>query len=496
MPKRAPSASSRRLEGSALGIRSPARCGKKACSLAGIRPRRSCGETPGSASLEKVPGNFRRGQLALSCGFLLALLVVRADESAGSELRRTAIVEAVASQRDAVVNLHGQKMVPASEDPDEASLRRVNGMGTGVVIDSRGYIVTNYHVVEGVRRIDVTLASGDETVAELVSHDARTDLAVVKVNTPKPLQVIRIGRSRDIMIGETVLALGNAFGYEHTVTRGIVSALHRDVEVTATQRYEDLIQTDASINPGNSGGPLLNIDGEMIGLNVAVRAGAQGIGFAIPIDKVIDVAARLLSVERVNRTWHGIVSRGTDAGGAIVADVERESPAAAFGVRTGDVIRRIGGMEVDNPLDIERALLGQRAGEPIEVHVDRDGASRQISLALSAAPANAMPVEDRIWQELGLRLASVTPERIQRLQSRYRGGLRVVDVRDGGPASAQGIQPGDVLVGLHVWETVSPENVVYVLDKAQGERLGPLKFYVLRGRETLFGHLAWDTIRR
>jgi len=425
-----------------------------------------------------------------------AAIAWSAGEGLSSELRRTAIVEAVASQRDAVVNLHGQKMVPASEDPEESALRRVNGMGTGVVIDARGYIVTNYHVVEGVRRIEVTLASGDETVAELVSHDAGTDLAIVKIEVSKPLQVIRIGRSRDIMIGETVLALGNAFGYEHTVTRGIVSALHRDVEVTQSQRYEDLIQTDASINPGNSGGPLLNIDGEMIGLNVAVRAGAQGIGFAIPVDKVVDIAARLLSVERVSRTWHGIVAQGSEDGGAKVSTVQRESPAATFGFRTGDVIRRIGGMVVENPLDIERALLGRKAGEQVDVQVDRGGTQQNITLALSAAPVTTLPVEQRIWDELGLRLAPVPVERIQRVQSRYRGGLRVVDVREDGPASEQGIQPGDVLVGLHVWETVSPENVAYVLDKAQGERLGPLKFYVLRGRETLFGHLAWDTIRR
>jgi serine protease Do len=441
----------------------------------------------------KAPGRRLR---TLVCVAALLGATGLAGPTAASELRRTAIVEAVAGQRDAVVNLHGQKMVAASDDPEDASLRRVNGMGTGVVIDARGYIVTNYHVVEGVRRIEVTLASGEETVAELVSHDARTDLAIVKVVPPKPLQVIRVGRSRDIMIGETVLALGNAFGYEHTVTRGIVSALHRDVEVTATQRYEDLIQTDASINPGNSGGPLLNIDGEMIGLNVAVRAGAQGIGFAIPVDKVVEVAARLLSVERVSHTWHGIVASGTDSGGAMVATVQRESPAAAFGVRAGDVIRRIGGMVVDNPLDIERALLGRKVGETVDVQVDRDGTPQNITLALSAAPAGSLPVEERIWQELGLRLATVPAERIQRMQSRYRGGLRVVDVREGGPACDQGIQAGDVLVGLHVWETVSPENVVYVLDKAQGERLGALKFYVLRGRETLFGHLSRDTIRR
>ena len=205
-----------------------------------------------------------------------------------SESRRSAIVVAVESQKDSVVNIHGQKLVPADGE-GAGELRRVNGMGTGLVLDPRGYVVTNYHVVEGVKRIEVTLSSGRTVSASLVSHDPRTDLAVIKIATDSLLPVARIGTSSDLMIGETVLALGNAYGYEHTVTRGIISALHRNVEVSRTQRYDDLIQTDASINPGNSGGPLVNIDGEVIGINVAVRAGAQGIGFAIPIDHVLDV---------------------------------------------------------------------------------------------------------------------------------------------------------------------------------------------------------------
>ena len=246
---------------------------------------------------------------------LALAITVPSDSRAGN--RRTAIVQAVESQRDAVVNIHGQKVVGGAEDGSGGELRRVNGMGTGVVVDPRGYVVTNYHVVEGVRRIEVTLSTGRTTAATLISHDPRTDLAVIKVDTDTPLPVIRIGTSSDLMIGETVLAVGNAYGYEHTVTQGIISALHRDVEVSRTQRYDDLIQTDASINPGNSGGPLLNIDGEAIAINVAVRAGAQGIGFAIPIDRVLDVVSQLISVERIDQTWHGLVVRGGSRGAAV-----------------------------------------------------------------------------------------------------------------------------------------------------------------------------------
>ena len=148
-------------------------------------------------------------------------------------------------------------------------------MGTGVVIDSRGYIVTNYHVVDGVKEIQVTLTSEEKFIARLIARDMETDLAVIKIEAPNKLAMMTIGTSSDLMAGESVIAVGNAYGYENTVTRGIVSALHRAVQVSDAQFYDDLIQTDAPINPGNSGGPLLNIDGEMVGINVAVRAGAR-----------------------------------------------------------------------------------------------------------------------------------------------------------------------------------------------------------------------------
>ena len=416
--------------------------------------------------------------------------------SQAAESRRTAIVRAIESTRDSVVNIHGQKLVSSSDEGADGEQRRVNGMGTGVVIDARGYVITNYHVVEGVRRIEVTLASGKTVAATLVSHDPRTDLAVIKVSNDAPLPVITIGTSSDLMIGETVLALGNAYGYEHTVTRGIVSALHRDVEVSRTQKYEDLIQTDASINPGNSGGPLLNINGEMIGINVAVRAGAQGIGFAIPVDKALAIVTDLLSVERVDRTWHGIVAKGDGSRGVIVEAVHRQSPAETVGVRAGDLITSIGDLPVASQLDIERAMLGHKVGDSVLVTVCRAGAEERINLSLAEARQMNLSIDERCWQELGLRVSPVPSARVQKLQARYRGGLQVSEIREGGPAAEQGIKTGDILVGLHVWETISVENIGFVLDKAHEENLGPIKFYVLRGRETLFGHLTSDIIRR
>jgi serine protease Do len=426
---------------------------------------------------------------------LTTALMVAATLAPASEARRSVIVRAIESQRDAVVNIHGQKMVGGTEE-DGGEMRRVNGMGTGVVIDSRGYVVTNFHVVDGVRRIEVTLASGKTVAATLISHDPRTDLAVIKVDIDTPLPVVTIGTSSDLMIGETVLALGNAYGYEHTVTRGIISALHRCVEVSRTQRYDDLIQTDASINPGNSGGPLLNIDGQVIGINVAVRAGAQGIGFAIPIDDVLEVVTRLMSVERVDHTWHGIVAKSDGRPGVVVEAVHRESPAATVGVRAGDLITRIADVPVSRQLDIERALLGRKAGERVPVTVVRAGAEERIDLALAAMRRDAVPLDERCWNEIGLRLQPAAAGKVQKLQARYRGGLVVTEVRSNGPAAEQGIKEGDILVGLHVWETIAPDNISYILDKAQEEHLNPIKFYVLRGRETLFGHIVSDTVLR
>ncbi|MBU6308442.1 MAG: trypsin-like peptidase domain-containing protein [Planctomycetes bacterium] len=418
-----------------------------------------------------------------------------AHDSALAESRRTAIVMAIESQRDSVVNIHGQKVI-SGDDGSDGEVRRVNGMGTGVVIDPRGYAVTNFHVVDGVRRIEVTLASGKTSAATLVSHDPRTDLAVIKIATDALLPVATIGTSGDLMIGETVLALGNAYGYEHTVTRGIISALHRNVEVSRTQRYEDLIQTDASINPGNSGGPLLNINGEVIGINVAVRAGAQGIGFAIPIDRVLDIVSRLMSVERLDQTWHGLVVRCDGRQGAVVEAVHRRSPAESVGVKAGDRITRIGEIPVTRQLDVERALIGHKAGESIPVTMVRAGGEEQVALPLAEVARDAESLDDRCWAEIGLRLQPASASKVQKLQARYRGGLVVTSVREGGPAAEQGIQEGDILVGLHVWETIAPDNVAYILDKAVEEHLNPIKFYVLRGRETLFGHMVSDTVRR
>src|SRR3954469_23785936 len=291
-----------------------------------------------SRDLRRCPGTVRARLTALAIAVLSVAIGPPAIAHEISSQRLTPIVVAAKNARVAVVSIRGQKTVtepaePGSSQKAEAP-RQVNGMGTGTIIDERGYILTNYHVVSDVRRIEVTLDDNRGFVADLIAYDAAADLALIKIPAAKALRTIKMGTSSDLMVGESVIALGNAFGYEQTVTRGVISALGRDVQVSETQSYDRLIQTDASINPGNSGGPLLNIDGEMIGVNVAVRAGAQGIGFAIPIDDAIGVAARLLNVQRLRHKWHGLVTQSEDGptGPLRVTKVEVASPAERIGI--------------------------------------------------------------------------------------------------------------------------------------------------------------------
>ena len=433
---------------------------------------------------------------ALGLGSTLVGLLAIAAWVHASELRETPTVKVVQQVRPSVVNIRGEKTVAATTAGVAKGevARRVNGMGTGIVIDSRGYILTNYHVVDGVHEIQVTTAGEEHFIAKILCHDPETDLAIIKIQPERPMTVITIGSSADLMPGESVIAIGNAYGYVDTVTQGIVSALHRAVQVSDAQYYEDLIQTDACINPGNSGGPLLNIDGEMIGINVAVRAGAQGIGFAIPADKAMAVAADLLSSINVRLIRHGILpakSPGAKPQGFAVGTVEKSSPAAEAGILPGDLITTVGETEVQRPLDFQRALLETAAGQQLALTVHRGQETLHLTLKLAeAAPRSAS------WELLGLELKAIPADEFrQQFQTQYRGGLAVLAVRNDSPAANQGIRRGDVLVGMHVWETISLENVAYILNRPDFSTISPVKFFILRGNETLYGYLPVATLK-
>lgn len=446
---------------------------------------------------------YRRARIRCSACRIVTLaaavsvLLIHSPAGA-SDLRRTPAVRAVAAAKPAVVNIRGQKTVGWSrqEESTTETVRRVNGMGTGVVLDERGYILTNFHVVDGVREIQVTLADRRNVTARLIAHDRQEDLAIIKVDVDERLPTIPIGTSADLMYAESVIAIGNAYGYEHTVTMGIISALDRDVQVSETQYYEDLIQTSAPINPGNSGGPLLNIDGDMVGINVAVRAGAQNIAFAIPVDRAISTATRLMSTQHLNGTWHGVLTASSDAGegGVLVRDVEPGSPAAVTGIEAGDTIREVNDVAVHRALDIERALLGLADGEKVKMEILRDGNAKSLDLQLaSRGRGSASPslnsLQRKTWDIFGMSIESIAEDAFERRQTPYRGGLKVVNVRKGGPAEQQGIRPGDVLVGMHGWETASEQDMRYIVSLPRLSEMGPIKFYLLRGTDTLYGHL-------
>lgn len=446
----------------------------------------------------------------------------------GNNLRENAIVRAIRRARPAVVNIRGEKTLKTTPD-DAASAetsgsvpesQHVNGMGTGVLFDSRGYIVTNFHVVDGIQEIHVTTVDTKTYVARVLARDKETDLAIIKIDAlaGEVFDTIPLGESTDLMSGETVIAVGNAFGYEHTVTRGIVSALHRSVQVSDVQFYEDLIQTDASINPGNSGGPLLNIEGNMIGINVAVRAGAQGIGFAIPVNRAMDVVTRMMEAFSAEKNWHGIQFVNLPAGnftGAIVESVEPNSPAEAIGLRAGDRIVEVNRRKITNELDFACAILELKAGETVRLAVSRNEKTASVRLAMGVVSSQnhlvseytpemgtnpqfhveKLTIEEIIWKQLGMLVTPVAGTTIPVQGSRqYNGGLLVQNVRKNSPAARQGIRNGDVLLGILRWETLSLDNVVFILNQPEFQEVSEVKFLIARGGKVHLGHFVSNEI--
>jgi serine protease Do len=415
--------------------------------------------------------------------------------------RRTAVVTAIERVRGAVVNIHSERTERSVGSGDPYGLnpapRPVNGMGTGIIVDPRGYIVTNHHVIEDVSLLRIRLADGTTQIASVVARHPELDLALLRIDVQQPLPVMPIGTAADLMVGETVIAIGNAYGYEHTVSVGVVSAVQRDVILNKDMSYKALIQTDASINPGNSGGPLINIHGELVGVNVAIRAGAQGIGFAIPSDHMVRSVAQMLRSRRRGQPHDGLVVRDrldSTADGlarSVIAD-RIDGPAALAGLKTGDVILQIGDIKVNSSIDVERALLDRKSGDNLPVFVRRLGQEKRFELVLNGSDRMVHPAAnvDLVWTKLGLQLVPTAADEVTRVNRQLHGGLEVIHVHDEGVAAKAGIKKGDILVGLHQWETLTLDNVTYVLNHPERSTFNPLSFYILRSGQVRKGNLG------
>jgi serine protease Do len=409
--------------------------------------------------------------------------------------RRDENVQLVEAVKGAVVNIHSERTVTANPDDPFRSPslqpQRVNGMGTGIVLDPRGYLVTNYHVVDDVQSLRCRLADGTNLTARVLATDKESDLALVKIDPPKPLPVLPLGTAQDLMLAEKVLAIGNAFGYEHTVTVGSVSALKRDVTLNKEVSYKSLIQTQTPINPGNSGGPLFNRLGEVVGVNVAIRAGAQNIAFAIPVDTMIGKAADMLSGKRRCGLKQGLTLADRHDRPAedaplrrwlAVQRVEPGSPAAEAGLKADDVIEAVGDVAVSTSVDFERGFLDRPA--KAKVRVKRGGESFDVELACGtgterAAGGNTNAAEV-VWAKAGVKLIPVGANLVQNVDKQLRGGMWVNEISPTGPAAKAGIQKGDILLGLHQWEMLSLDNVQFVVTHKDLATFSPLRAIFIR----------------
>jgi serine protease Do len=340
---------------------------------------------------------------------------------------------------------------------------RPRGVGSGFIIDAEGYIVTNHHVVDGSKSIEVQLSDGRTFQPKVVGSDAETDLALLKIEATG-LPMIPLGSSSALKVAEPVMAIGNPFGFDHTVTVGIVSGTGRFI---GQGRFDDFIQTDAAINPGNSGGPLINTKGEAVGINSAIRSssgGFQGIGFAIPVDLAKPILGQLRSTGKITRGWLGVSIQPltqelaksfgiTGTQGALIASVSEDSPAARAGFKPGDVIVSFDGKTVEGPRTLPTIVANTAVGRAVPVVVLRDGKRQTVQVTVGnladsrearAAPAEKAP-ESRVTEKLGLALQELTPELAKQFGVQSGKGVVVTDVKPDSPAAQAGLAPGDVI---------------------------------------------------
>ncbi len=420
--------------------------------------------------------------------FMLSLLFILLCQPALAANRRTAVVDAVAKARVAVVNIRTEKIVQHGNNPffgfgdsifDQffrelmpSQSYRTQALGSGVIIDAQGHILTNAHVVDKASKIYVALSENSrELEAKLIGKDTRIDLAVLKIVEPGPYPFLAPGRSDDLMLGETVIAIGNPLGLGHSITTGIVSSLKRRIQLSE-QLSSVFIQTDALINPGNSGGPLINVNGELIGINTAIARQAQGIGFSIPIDTAKRVLADLIEYGRVRRGFLGLIVGAVSPafvqsygnGGVLVDDVLPQSPAEQAGLQAADVILAIDGIALASPAQYHSLVQTYTPGDGFEISLLRGLKEHSVKVVLSPLPEGYELSYTRRVFGFGLEQSS--------------RGMLIDRVDNGTPADRVGLKRGDLVVKIDDVAIKTLED----FNQAMEDRLGqkPLTFTVVR----------------
>jgi serine protease Do len=330
-----------------------------------------------------------------------------------------------------------------------------NSLGSGFIIDEQGYILTNNHVIEKAEEIKVILSDEEEFDAKVVGRDPKTDIALIKIETTKPLQPVTMGDSEKLLVGESVIAIGNPFGLERTVTAGIVSAKGR---VIGSGPYDDFIQTDASINPGNNGGPLINMRGEVVGINTAIIAAGQGIGFAIPINMAKQILTQLKEKGEVTRGWLGVMIQKVTPElakqfglekpeGALVAQVLEDSPAEKGGIQREDIIIEFDQKKVNKVSELPRIVANTPMGKGVRVKLIRQGKEKIVDIVIGELKEEKVAKAGRLAteKELGFTVQELTPEIAKHLGISESSGVLVSEVKAGSPAQRAGIRRGDVI---------------------------------------------------
>lgn len=410
--------------------------------------------------------------------WILLYLTLLTTESIAEYPRRDAIVEAVQNVSPAVVNISSEYEVRFQNNPFSnfgrtpgfdsffkdffdfnynQDIKRSN-LGSGIIIDGkRKLVLTNAHVITKSANITITLKDEREFKAIMIGVDPDSDLAVLKIETDISLPDIKMGRSDDLMIGETVIAIGNPFGFQNTVTTGVISSTNRSIK-TENRVFHNFIQTDASINPGNSGGPLLNINGQLIGINTAIYANAQGIGFAIPIDKAKRIVSDLIKYGEVIPAWTGIIVQDIDKHlahylniptdkGVVVKGIEPKSPAQKSGIQEGDIILSLNDNKIITSEDFSVIMNGVAAEEAIDITILRNGSINSFSIKTMIYPVeNAIPLA---YQLLGIKVQNVTMPMKSFHKNRSANGVEIIDLHPGSYLNKIGAAPGDVILQIN-----------------------------------------------